>query len=72
VLGAKGLHPDQLPTWQAAWDATAEATFAAALAAVRTHLRAPWNGSEAAAEADLIPLPRPRWDSLSAPLAYAA
>ncbi len=71
-LAAKVLHPDQLPTRQAAWYAKEEATFADALAAVRAHLREHWNGDESAAEADLIQIPRPRWDSLTELLAYAA
>jgi hypothetical protein len=49
VLMAYTLHPDDLPTRQAAWYAKPEATFVDALAAVRRHLWAYRNG------------PVPRW-----------
>jgi len=43
VLLALALHPDQLPTRQAAWYPKAEPTFVDALAAVRRHLWAQLN-----------------------------
>jgi DDE superfamily endonuclease len=43
VLTASALHPDALPTRQAAWYAKAEPTFVDALAAVRRHLWASRN-----------------------------
>ena len=72
VLMAKVLHPEQLPTRQAAWYAKEEASFADALAAVRRHLRATWNCAESVPTADLVQIPRPLWDSFSTLLAYAA
>lgn len=72
VLMAKVLHPERLPTRQAAWYAKEEATFADALAAVRTHLRATGNWAESSPAADLVPIPRPLWTSLTNLLAYAA
>ena len=72
VVLALTLHPQQLPIRRAAWYAKEEATFADALAAVRGHLRQRWNCAESAAAADLIPIPRPLWNSLTELLAYAA
>lgn len=72
VLMAKRLHPEQLPTRQAAWYAKDEATFADALAAGRTHLRATWNYPEVASVADPVQIPRRLWNSLTDLLAYAA
>lgn len=72
VLLAQTLHPDRLPIRQTAWYAKEEATFADALAAVRRHLRHAPNYEESAATADLIPIPRPLWNSLTDLLAYAA
>ena len=43
VLMAHALHPDQLPTRQAAWYPKAEPTKVSALAAVRRHLWAQLN-----------------------------
>ena len=72
VLLAKALHPDRVPTRQAAWYAKEEASFADALAAVRAHLRARWQFADSAPAPDLIQIPRPLWDSLTELLAYAA
>jgi hypothetical protein len=72
VLLAQTLHPEALPTRQAAWYAKDEATFADALAAVRTHLRARWNCHESAPHPEFVQIPRPLWDSLTDLLAYAA
>jgi hypothetical protein len=72
VLLAKALHPERLPTRQAAWYAKEEPTFADALAAVRTHLRATWDWAGSDAAVDPVPIPRPLWASLTDLLAYAA
>jgi DDE superfamily endonuclease len=72
VLMAQVLHPERLPTRQAAWYAKEEATFADALAAVRAHLRARWQYAASAADPDLVLIPRSLWTSLTDLLAYAA
>jgi hypothetical protein len=72
VLLATTLHPQDLPTRQAAWYAKAEASFADALAAVRGHLRHHGNYQESAANVEMVQIPRPLWDSLTDLLAYAA
>ena len=72
VVLAQVLHPEQLPTRQAAWYAKEEATFADALAAVRGHLPTHWNYHESAFAVEMVPIPRPLWDSLTDLLAYAA
>jgi len=76
VLLAHALHPQQLPTRQAAWDPKAEATFADALAAVRRHLwTRPWQADNCATSApdpDPSQFPHPLWDHFQDLLAYAA
>jgi len=72
VLLAKTLHPQELPTRQAAWYAKDEATFADALAAVRRHLHTHGNYPQSASDAECVQIPRPLWTSLTDLLAYAA
>ena len=72
VLLAHALHPQDLPARQAAWYPKATATFADALAAVRRHLWASWNCAGSAAAPDVMPIPRPIWDSLHEAVCYAA
>ncbi len=72
VLLAQDLHPARLPVRQAAWYTKEEATFADALAAVRADLHRHWQLTPSARDADIVPIPRPLWDSLTDLLAYAA
>jgi hypothetical protein len=72
VLLAHALHPRDLPARQAAWYPKATATFADALAAVRRHLWASWNCAGSPAAPDVLPIPRPLWDSLHEAVCYAA
>ena len=70
VLWAKGRQPAQRPTRQVSWNAKEEASLADALAALRTHLRAPWDGAESAGESD-FPSPVFLSEDLTDLLAYA-
>ncbi len=72
VLVAHALHPQELPTRQAAWYRQPEATFADALAAVRRHLWASWHCAASPATPDVTLIPRPLWESLHEAACYAA
>jgi hypothetical protein len=72
TLLARALHPETLPTRQAAWYRKAEPTFADALAALRRHLWASWNCAPSPAATDTMPIPRPLWQSLHEAVCYAA
>ena len=72
TLLAHALHPRDLPTRQAAWYPKGEASFADALAAVRRHLWSRWNSTDSPGDADLLPIPRPLWESLHEVVCYAA
>ncbi len=72
VLLAHALHPQALPTRQAAWYAKPAATFADALAAVRRHLWASWHYAASPTAPDVTAIPRPLWESLHEAVCYAA
>ncbi len=72
TLMAHALHPRALPTRRAAWYPKAEASFADALAAVRRHRWGRWNSTDSPGDGDLLPIPRPLWESLHEVVCYAA
>jgi DDE superfamily endonuclease len=72
VVLAQVLHPETLPTRQAAWYPKGEATFADALAAVRGHLWSRWNYDESADTPDTPLIPGPLWQNVQDLLCYAA
>lgn len=72
TLIARVLHPDTLPTRQAAWYPKAEPTFADALAAVRRHLWASHNSDTSAVSPDHPPIPGPWRETLYEAACYAA
>ena len=72
TLLARVLHPDTLPTRQAAWYPKAEPTFADALAAVRRHLWASHNGDMSAVPPNHLPIPGPWRETLYEAACYAA
>lgn len=71
VLLAQAVHPQQLPTRQAAWYPKAEATFTDALAAVRRHLWQGRNRATSPCDPDLALIPRPLWQQVQEVLCYA-
>jgi len=72
TLLARVLHPDTLPTRQAAWYPKAEPTFADALAAVRRHLWASRNSATSTPALDHTPIPGPWREALYEAACYAA
>jgi DDE superfamily endonuclease len=72
TLMARVLHPDALPTRQAAWYPKAEPTFADALAAVRRHLWASRNRDHSTSEAEHALIPGPWREALYEAACYAA
>jgi len=72
TLLARVLHPDTLPTRQAAWYAKTDASFADALAAVRRHLWASRNGDTSGAAPELTLFPGPCQDAFLEAVCYAA
>lgn len=72
TLLARVLHPDTLPTRQAAWYPKAEPAFADALAAVRRHLWASQNSGTSAITPDQTPIPGPWREALYEAACYAA
>lgn len=72
VLLAQALHPDRLPTRQAAWYPKAERTFVDALAAVRRHLWARLNSPTPSAALDSLNSTSHLFDMLVEVACYAA
>ena len=72
VLMAHALHPDHLPTRQAAWYSKAEPTFIDALAAVRRHLWAQLNSPTPPAALGSLNSMSPFFDRLVEVACYAA
>jgi len=72
VLLAHALHPDYLPTRQAAWYPKAEPTFVDALAAVRRHLWAQLNSPTPSAALGSLYSTSPLFDMLVEVACYAA
>lgn len=72
TLLAHALHPNQLPTRQAAWYPKAEASFADALAAVRRHLWGCRFTDASALHVDQAHFPAAWWDACTDALCYAA
>jgi DDE superfamily endonuclease len=72
TLMARVLHPDALPTRQAAWSPKAEPAFADALAAVRRHLWASRNRDHSTSEAEHALIPGPWREAWYEAACYAA